>query len=487
MPVRLSPEARNALKAAIAAAPGWPEYKSRVGKNTGAMSKDELLTAARDLGIDLQTLNVNAAPDTQETDTQEDETPAQPETESADTIARDILAGNIAGLEDRIKALAVRALTPVVREVSIEKIVYQPAPKGEASAVALTSAAPAVSRMVGRKTLAEVFGISARSALGKKLVEVWDCPLSPAVDPDFLWNEDTLLDILAAHSAPRWRDRHIWVYGPRGTGKTSLAEQFAARTGRPFARINFDMATETPDLFGGMGLRGGNTLWQDGGLTAACRLPGCVILLDEPTVARPGALMALNPVLDNGAFTIKETGEVVSIAAGVTFFAGDNTNGLEDPSGQYAGTAAVNAAFLDRFAKHLEISWLDAKTEAAAVAARSGCKPALAEKLVTIATVTRQRQEAGELVSAIGPRRLIALAVDLTFGIGARRAWQNCILNGTPGQDREIYAQIASAHYPAAEIETLASDETPQPAPKTATPQGAAAANAFANAPASNV
>lgn len=486
MSVRLSPETRNALKAAIAAAPAWPEYKARVGKNTGAMSKDELLAAAAELGIDLAALNVATPQDNApaEQDTAED---TAEQIETPETIARDILAGTVAGLEARVRALAERALTPVVREV--EKIVYRdtPAKAGEASALALTSAAPVVSRLIGRKTLAEVFGLSARSNAGKKTVEIWDCPLSPAVDPDFIWREKTLLAVLAAHSAPRWRDRHVWAYGPRGTGKTSLAEQFAARTGRPFARVNFDMGTEAQDLFGGIGLRNGNTVWADGALTAACRLPGCVILLDEPTVARPGALVALNPVLDNGMFTIKETGEVVSIAPGVTFFAGDNTNGLEDPSGQYAGTAAVNAAFLDRFAKYLEITWLNAKAEAAVVAARSGCKPELAERLVTVANVTRQRQEAGELVSAIGPRRLIALAVDLAFGIEARQAWQDCILNGLPGQDREIYAQIASAHYAAAEIEALASGTTPPATPKTATPKGANAAADFGAAPASNI
>ena len=168
---------------------------------------------------------------------------------------------------------------------------------------------------------------------------------------------------------------------PAGTGKTEFALQLAAVTGRPAALISCDNGTDAATLVGmTVPDAAGGVTWQDGQLTRAIKTPGCVVCLDEPSVARPGALFVMQNVLANRQLFIAETGARVCVASGVVFVATDNTNGTGGGARKgYTDTNRLNAAFLDRFGVRVKVDYLPADREADVIVGYTGCTVELAQ------------------------------------------------------------------------------------------------------------
>ena len=68
----------------------------------------------------------------------------------------------------------------------------------------------------------------------------------PDRDPDYLFDRDTTLAILAGFA----RNRRVMITGYHGTGKSSHVEQVAARLNWPCIRINLDSHVSRVDLVG---------------------------------------------------------------------------------------------------------------------------------------------------------------------------------------------------------------------------------------------
>lgn len=339
-----------------------------------------------------------------------------------------------------------------------------------------TDAAPVhIARPVSRSTWGALFDVTGQHA--SRPCAVWDSPDAPAIDPLYRWPQPATVSALCAIG----RHRHPWLFGPPGTGKSTWAEQLAARLHRPFRSISCDDTTEAPELVGMRGPHDGRTIWLDGILASALRIPGCVILIDEPTIARAGAVMVMQSVLQNRYLYVKETGEKIVAAKGIIFVACDNTNGTGGGAASgYEDTRRMNAAFLDRFVVKLRIDYMAPDVEAAALVDHTGCTPALATLLVTTATVTRAHAADGRLNGAIGLRRLIGWAEQLTDGIDPRYAFEACILNGAPEEDREALSQLCLLAFdPSNVAPALAGTVTVQPAAGQ-TPRDRAAQAQFA-------
>jgi cobaltochelatase CobS len=65
-------------------------------------------------------------------------------------------------------------------------------------------------------------------------------------DPDYLFNRDTTLAILAGFA----HNRRVMVQGYHGTGKSTHIEQVAARLNWPCVRVNLDSHISRIDLVG---------------------------------------------------------------------------------------------------------------------------------------------------------------------------------------------------------------------------------------------
>jgi nitric oxide reductase NorQ protein len=286
-------------------------------------------------------------------------------------------------------------------------------------------------------------------------VTLYGNPDAPTVDPTYIFQPAHLAMVLAAAScAPTLR---IWAAGPRGTGKTEFARQFAARTGRPLYRVNFNRATEASEVIGDQGLQGGNTQWVDGPVAAACRVEGALLLLDEITYSNPGNLSALNPLLEaNGAhLRLPRTSETLSPPASMLVMAADNTTGFGDATGEYAARNVIGSDTRDRFSVTLQFDYLPAAAESKLL--RTIVKRATGKKMLTpvanaivkVMTVARTKSQNGELSGAPSLRGSAAFATLLAYGVPVADAYTACIVMNAPQESGEELRQIFAAHWPA--------------------------------------
>ncbi|MDP9155350.1 MAG: AAA family ATPase [Pseudomonadota bacterium] len=130
-------------------------------------------------------------------------------------------------------------------------------------------------------TLHETFGLldgagnpvpAAKNGRGDPIpVTVFASPkfpdLVPAIDPGFIFDIDNLKNALMAIEL----GKNLYVWGHAGTGKTTLIEQIAARTGRPVMRVQHSIGTEESHVLGQWVVRGGQTEFQPGLLPLAMR------------------------------------------------------------------------------------------------------------------------------------------------------------------------------------------------------------------------
>jgi MoxR-like ATPase len=301
----------------------------------------------------------------------------------------------------------------------------------------------ASARVVDTKTCAEAFGVDVVDAKGNPLtVDIWNDPSAPAVDPHFIWTQDILQHLILSQDT----GESVWFGGPKGTGKSETARQFAAVTGRAFKRINFHKYTSAEDYIGAVGLENGQTVFKRGDFLAAFTHPSTVILLDEVTNADPGELAPLNGFLEPNS-AVSFGGSVQTRAPGVLVFAADNTLGNGDDSGRYAGTRQMNSALVDRFARVIQFDYLPVASEVEALVRHTGCHPKLALHILEAVYVARKQVLTGEVIDAPSIRSVIAFIRALRV-LPIDKAWATTIAARQPAESlpglSAIYASCIS-------------------------------------------
>ena len=501
--VTLTRSLRDAIKAALAAHPGWPEYRAAhtnaQGKplHTGNAFREDFLIACEALQIDVFALQANADANTGSPVDAPDAADATPgpvvsgtyEGADAAKIVDEVLApinavlsaGMLQPVRDRLTELA-KAATAGPRTVVQMQTVH-------VSADAAASLPP-LAKIAGLKMAREYFGLSLgetpqtwRPVLCEGELPIWDAIDAPAIDPNYLWDAQLAASLAVCSKA----GTNLYLYGPAGTGKTEGARQFAALGRRPFVRLAINRTTEPADLIGQYLPKDGSFTWKDGPLVRAFRQPGCVILIDEPTFMRPGALAVFQTVLDTGAIHLP-TGEVVTRAPGVFVIAADNTNGSGDETGRYADTGVLNLALIDRFQLMLAVDYLPASREAAMLAARSGVPDTVARHMVQYARLTRDGANGGKLTAGLTFRRLLAWAGAVRARIPSKHAFDMAIITPADPADRPTLRQLETTQGGHDRIDRVLAggvweDPAVPPQGVTQTPAGAAAAQAFADAP----
>jgi len=488
---------KAALKAALRRAPGGPR-----GRHISNFSVPQLREIAVKLGLDVAQIErdalaglhaghtgvytpmdtedapdngVDLSPDTV-TDTKTDAEETAIDREVSD-IARLVGQGGFVALDKRLRELVREARKPpIVQEIRVEIPVDS---KGNAAPV--ICAKPTNTD----KTWAELFGV--KGPLGQRVTRLWDGahPDTPEVNKRYIF-PDVATKMALTQIA---RKRNVFLFGPKGTGKTEWATQLAARCGRPLAVISCDNGTDAATLVGmTIPEAGGGTRWQDGQLTRAIRTPGCVVLIDEPSVARPGALMVMQNMLANRVLWHAETGLRVPVAQGVLFVAPDNTNGTGGGGRRgYTDTNTINTAYMDRFGVIVDFSYLPRDQEIRALVGYTGCTKELAALLVDCADTTRASAANAVLTEGISFRRLISWAELLTDGVDPADAFRGAVLNGAKAQDVEAIRQQCMLGYDMSAIgralnplaATVNTPATPDPVDDNPTIAGRDAARDF--------
>lgn len=168
---------------------------------------------------------------------------------------------------------------------------------------------------------------------------------TPCIDPAYIFH-DTLDDMLAWFSA---ESDPLYLFGPTGSGKTSLVKQVAARINYPVFDVTGHSRLEFPDLAGHLTVHEGSMRYQYGPLALAMRYGG-IFLLNEIDLLDPATSAGLNGVLDGEPLCIPENqGELIIPHPNFRFAATANSNGASDSTGLYQGVLRQNLAFMDRF------------------------------------------------------------------------------------------------------------------------------------------
>ena len=163
------------------------------------------------------------------------------------------------------------------------------------------------------------------------------------LDPNFA----NILKLVAAHE-------NVYLYGPAGSGKNTIAEQIAEALGVDFYYQNtlvtkFDVSgyknaqgeyEETPFY----------KAWKNGGLFFA----------DELDNSTAEAIIALNAALANGYYTFPNSGEKIAKHPDFYCIAAGNTNG-QGATEEYCGRYQIDESSRDRFA-FIEVDY-NAKVE----------------------------------------------------------------------------------------------------------------------------
>lgn len=230
----------------------------------------------------------------------------------------------------------------------------------------------------------------------------------PDIDERYIFNIDLLKTVMMAFTLRK----PLLAWGMHGTGKTTVIEQYCARTNRPTIRIQHTASTEEAHVLGQYVLKSGETVFEPGPLAIAMRY-GLVYLADEYDFAMPNVTAVYQPVMEGKQLIIKEAPpewRVVRPHPNFRFAATGNTNGAGDETGLYQGTQIQNAANYSRFGITVEVDYMPERQEIAVVASQGQIHADDAEKLVKIATAVRTAFRGSEIGVTISPRELINAA-----------------------------------------------------------------------------
>ena len=447
-PASLSNEARTAIKAAIAAHPDFEGVRSAAGFPVLKLcTKAHIEALCVALGIDAVAIAASAPaakPPAAQAPAQVED--SEPETDLA-VEASQIMAPFEAilhpAIADEIKAKISGIVDRAAREVArAEARVTLPV---------AASTAPAASRGV-MSTLGKVFGVKGQWA--SLPVQTWTpCIDTPAIDPGYIFDASTLGLVVSALD----RGDFAWLHGAKGAGKTEMARQIAARTGRPFVRIGFAADADKYALIGQRLPDGpGKFEWNDGILAQAIRKAGAIILIDEPSIAQPGLLAMFQTSLDVRALMIEDTGEKVDFADGVAFLVADNTDGFGDTTGSYHGTGAMNEAFLDRFARKVAMVTPNRDTLAKIIRARTGLENDAALMLGDLIRNSEAMAKTGKLSTHLSLRPVLAFARDVVADLPLQHCLDATVLSSLPATEAQAMRQHVLAQLDLGKLRSLA-------------------------------
>jgi MoxR-like ATPase len=355
------------------------------------------------------------------------------------------LRGSVATLIERMdeaEALARKATPPAApaidetqaRAILVDEVRKAWAPFHDAVTAAgaqAAVAAQAAATVVARKPAKEVFGIEAKDRKGNELLfDVYDDPTAPTVDDCHIWTDRMVRLLWQAQE--RGANGNLWLGGLRGAGKTMTMQQFAARTGRAFCRVNFHQHTSADEYIGATGLANGATVFQPADFLMAYTRPGAVICLDEITNCHPGSLAPLNGLLEPNA-RVSIGGRLWSRAPGVVIAAADNTTGAGDASGRHAGTREMNSALMDRFAFKPWLEFLPRDVERKALIDRTGANPKLVDHVLDAVDKCRAKVQTGEIIDPPSIRAVGAFILALATE-DVREAWNITIAAAQPAE-----------------------------------------------------
>lgn len=239
----------------------------------------------------------------------------------------------------------------------------------------------------------------------------------------------------------------ILISGDTRNGKTMMVQQSCAETGKKMVRVNLTAETDEDSLIGGLRLKDGNTVFEEGPVLRAMR-QGAKLLLDEIDLADPARIMCMQSILEGNGYYVKKTGVYVTPAKGFNILATANTKGRGDITGRYIATNILNEAFLERFPIWIEHDYPNAKVEkriVKTVFSSLGITDDLfAEQLVDWAQDIRGANKKGTLEETVTTGRLTLIANTYAIFQDQQKAIALCIQRFSP-ESRDAFMKVWNA------------------------------------------
>ncbi|TPW32121.1 cobaltochelatase subunit CobS [Martelella alba] len=274
-----------------------------------------------------------------------------------------------------------------------------------------------------------------------------DDPYVPDIDPDYLFDRDTTLAILAGFA----HNRRVMVSGFHGTGKSTHIEQVAARLKWPCVRVNLDSHVSRIDLVGkdAIVVKDGLqiTEFKDGILPWAYQ-HNVALVFDEYDAGRPDVMFVIQRVLESsGRLTLLDQSRVISPHPAFRLFATANTVGLGDTTGLYHGTQQINQAQMDRWSIVTTLNYLPHQEEVNIILAKVKSFNATEEgreavsNMVRVADMTRSSFMNGDLSTVMSPRTVINWAENAEIFNDIGFAFRVTFLNKCDELERTLVAE----------------------------------------------
>ena len=268
----------------------------------------------------------------------------------------------------------------------------------------------------------------------------------PAIDPDYQFDKETTLAILAGFA----HNRRVIIQGYHGTGKSTHIEQVASRLNWPTMRINLDSHVSRIDLIGkdAIILRDGKqvTEFREGLLPWALQNP-VALVFDEYDAGRADVMFVIQRVLEvDGKLTLLDSNKVIHPHPSFRLFATANTVGLGDTTGLYHGTQQINQGQMDRWSIVSTLNYLPHEDEVNIVLAKQkayqnpeGEKQI--DQMVRLADMTRKGFLAGDLSTVMSPRTVLTWAENARIFNDITLAFRLSFLNKCDEVERPTLAE----------------------------------------------
>ena len=270
----------------------------------------------------------------------------------------------------------------------------------------------------------------------------------PEADPDYRFDRDTTLAILAGFS----HNRRVMDQGYPGTGKSTHIEQVAARLNWPCIRVNLDSHISRIDLIGkdAIVLQDGKqiTEFREGILPWALQNP-VALVFDEYDAGRPDVMVVIQRILEvEGKLTLLDQNKVITPHSHFRLFATTNTVGLGDTTGLYHGTQQINQGQMDRWNIVSTLNYLPFEKELEIILAKNKSYNSKEGKekvsnMIKVADLTRKGFVNGDISTVMSPRTVLHWAENTKIFNDQGYAFRLTFLNKCD----EIEKKIISEYY----------------------------------------
>jgi nitric oxide reductase NorQ protein len=229
------------------------------------------------------------------------------------------------------------------------------------------------------------------------------------------------------------RDRlPILLKGPTGCGKTRFVRHMAWRLARPLVTVACHDDLSASDLTGRFLVSGGDTVWQDGPLTAAVRA-GAIAYLDEVVEARQDTIVVLHPLADDRRLLpLEKAGELVEAHRDFQLVVSYNP-------GYQTLVKELKPSTRQRFVA-IELGYPPPDREAEIVAHETGVDRSTATRLAALAARIRPLRDRG-LSEAPSTRLLVHAARMIAAGLDEVEAGHSAVCSALT-DDPELVATL---------------------------------------------